>query len=141
MEVTLQTDDLTAERFNELRAAVGWETYPAEQAALALLRGLHDVVAYQDGRAIGMGRLVGDGALYWYIQDVVVLPELQGLHVGRRIIEALMHYVETHSLPQTTVTVGLMAAQGKEAFYRKLGFIERPEDTLGAGMTKKVTAG
>ncbi|MCR5501527.1 MAG: GNAT family N-acetyltransferase [Lachnospiraceae bacterium] len=27
---------------------------------------------------VGMGRLVGDGVMYWYLQEIVVLPEYQG---------------------------------------------------------------
>lgn len=30
--------------------------------------------------------------------------------------------------------VNLMAAKGKEPFYKKFGFIERPNDKHGAGM-------
>jgi hypothetical protein len=31
--------------------------------------------------------------------------------------------------------VNLMAAQGKEGFYKKFGFAERPNDGHGAGMS------
>jgi len=34
--------------------------------------------------------------------------------------------------------IGLMAAKGKERFYKKYGFIERPNDNLGAGMIKTI---
>ena len=32
------------------------------------------------------------------------------------------------------VKMCLLAAKGKEPFYEKLGFVERPNDRLGAGM-------
>jgi len=32
----------------------------------------------------------------------------------------------------------LCASKGKESFYKKLGFVERPVGALGAGMTKRV---
>ena len=34
-----------------------------------------------------MGRLVGDGAMYWYLQEIVVLPEYQRQGIGAQLIE------------------------------------------------------
>jgi hypothetical protein len=45
-----------------------------------------------------------------------------------------MDYAMKESMPGTNVTIGLMSAKGKEAFYQKLGFYERPNDHEGAGM-------
>ena len=39
-----------------------------------------------------------------------------------------------NSLPGTCVSLNLMSAKGKEAFYEKLGFKRRPSETDGAGM-------
>ena len=41
--------------------------------------------------------------------------------------------------PGYKVKMGLMAAQGKEPFYRKFGFEERPNGRLGAGMDQWFT--
>jgi hypothetical protein len=35
--------------------------------------------------------------------------------------------------------INLMAARGKEGFYKKFGFIERPNDEKGAGMSQWAT--
>jgi hypothetical protein len=51
-------------------------------------------------------------------------------------MEHIMQHIEKSSLPGTTVTVGLMAAKGKDAFYEKLGFVARPSEIYGAGMIK-----
>jgi hypothetical protein len=37
------------------------------------------VVLERDGDAVGCGRVVGDGGVYFYVQDVIVVPGLQGL--------------------------------------------------------------
>lgn len=37
-------------------------------------KSLFDVSVICDGKVIGMGRLVGDGAMYWYLQEIIVLP-------------------------------------------------------------------
>jgi GNAT superfamily N-acetyltransferase len=87
---------------------------------------------------VGMGRLVGDGYLYFYVQDVIVEPKYQGLGIGKEIMTYISRYIETNGLPGTSVTVGLMSAMGKEGFYEKLGFTARPNEGYGAGMMKYV---
>ena len=139
MEVKLYGNCLTAENVIVLRKSVGWDAFSKLQIEQAIKNGIYSVAAMHNENVVGMGRLVGDGIMYWYIQDVIVLPEYQGKNIGKSIIEKLLKYVEANSLPKTTTTVGLMAAKGKEAFYKKLGFIERPNDEAGAGMVKKLT--
>lgn len=139
MEVKLYGNCLTAEDVIMLRKSVGWDSFPKMQIEHALKNGIYSVTAMHNENVVGMGRLVGDGIMYWYIQDVIVLPECQGKNIGKSIIEKLLKYIEANSLPRTTTTVGLMAAKGKEGFYKKLGFIERPNDEAGAGMVKKLT--
>lgn len=137
MNIPLIDNILTAEDYIYLRSEVGFSKTPLEQTQRALMNGLFSVVAECDGKIVGMGRLVGDGVMYWYIQDVAVLPEYQGKGIGKVIVQRLMQYVEENSIPGTYTTIGLMAAKGKDSFYEKLGFISRPNETCGAGMIKR----
>ena len=73
-----------------------------------------------------MGRSVSDGFMYWYVQDVHVNPQYQGKGIGKEIMRYLEQFVERNRLPETFVTIGLVAAKGKEGFYEKLGYIARP---------------
>ena len=50
------------------------------------------------------------------------------------IVEKLLDYIKDNSIPNSRVTVGLMAAKGKEEFYQKLGFRIRPNEEEGNGM-------
>lgn len=138
MNINFYNNGLTADDFILLRNSTTWGVPPKTQIENSLNKSLYSVVAKDNDRTVGMGRLVGDGFMYWYIQDVIVLPEYQGKNIGRSIIENLLNYVKTNSLPENTVTVGLMAAKGKEGFYKKLGFIERPDDVLGCGMIQNI---
>ena len=96
------------------------------------------ITAFCEGTAVAMGRLVGDGAMYWYIQDMAVLPEYQGKGIGKSIVERLLQHVYSCTPNGTFTTVGLMAAQGKEGFYEKLGFQAMPNAGSGAGMTRYI---
>lgn len=140
MDIQLMENVLKPEDFISLRVAAGFIETPLQQAENALRNGLFSVVAICDETVIGMGRLVGDGIMYWYIQDVVVLPEYQGNGIGKAIIKMLINYAENNSLPETKATIGLMAAKDKESFYEKLGFSSRPNNSSGAGMTMKFIA-
>ena len=54
----------------------------------------------QAADVVGMGRIVGDGAIYFYIQDVAVKPEHQGRGVGRQIMEHLLAYLQAQAPPK-----------------------------------------
>lgn len=138
IHIDLVDNELNTEDFVRLRVEAGFMKTPLPQAECALKNGLFAVTAIHDGKVIGMGRLVGDGAMYWYLQEIVVSPEYQGLGIGTRIVNRLINHVKESALPGSKVTVGLMAAEGKERFYEKLGFYGRPNDNCGAGMDMRL---
>ena len=114
---------LKAEDFVRLKVAVGlWIDRPLQQAEKALENGLFNVSAICEGKVVGMGRLVGDGAMYWYLQEIIVLPEYQGKGIGKSIVNRLIEHIKSAAIPGTKVDVGLTAVKGKESFYEKFGF-------------------
>ena len=78
MCISIQQDALTAELYVSVRDAVGFCHYDREDARMALDGGLYSVVAYVDGQVAGIGRVVGDGRIAFFIKDLVVLPQYQG---------------------------------------------------------------
>jgi GNAT superfamily N-acetyltransferase len=128
------TDGLpTPADYNRLRQKVAWGEYDESVIAAALPRSLYAVCAWAGEELVGMARVIGDGGLVYYIQDLIVLPEHQGRGIGSAMMARLMAYVAAHASPNTIV--GLMAARGKEPFYERYGFTARPTERLGAGMT------
>lgn len=63
---------LTAEDFVRLKVANGFLDRPLDQVEKALKNGLFNVSAICNDQVVGMGRLVGDGAMYWYLQETIV---------------------------------------------------------------------
>jgi GNAT superfamily N-acetyltransferase len=119
--------------YNRLRKAVGWGGYGEALIAEALPCSLYCVCAHMDGRIVGMARVIGDGGLVYYIQDVIVEPGLQGQGLGTQLMERVMAYLCSHA--EESAIIGLMAAVGREPFYERYGFTQRPNSRLGAGMT------
>jgi ribosomal protein S18 acetylase RimI-like enzyme len=121
----------TAEEYQKLREAVGWGNVDFEATEVGLHNSLFSVCIIYNykNNVIGCGRLIGDGGIYFYIQDVIVLPEFQGKGIGKRIMASIMDYLKACAPPN--VFVGLMAAKGVSRFYERYDFMERPADAPG----------
>jgi len=121
---------ISLQEYQDLRMSVGWwETDPVATKN-ALENSLYSVVVVTDDRTIGIGRVIGDNGLYYYIQDLIVHPDFQSKGIGRRIMEMLKGYIEDNAKPGAFIA--LMAAKGLEAYYKEFGFQPRPIE--GPGM-------
>ena len=134
MSVTLSTACPGTEQFIAMRAACGWGEISEDMAERALGQAVATVTAHDGETLIGFGRVVGDGALYFYVQDVIVAPSYRGQGIAFSIVTRLLD--EIAPLTGPGATIGLMAAKGVEPLYEKLGFLRRPTNRTGAGMTK-----
>lgn len=131
--IELKENVLKPEDFVRLRVATGFADIPIAHATRALENGLVNVSALYEGELVGMGRLVGDGAIYWYLQEIIVLPDYQGRGIGRLIVNHLIEYATVHSVTGKFTTIGGVSARGKEGFYQKLGF-----DVIPNGIKKTI---
>jgi len=128
-------DKISVSDYNSLRAAVGWSTISEAQAQTGINNSAYLVAAYVSGKAIGIARLITDGGYIGFIADVIVLPEYQRKNIGSTMISMIIEYIHTNLNVGDSLYVGLMAVKGKEGFYKRFGFEERPNDNVGAGMT------
>lgn len=119
----------TIEEYQKLREAVEWGNVDPEATEIGLQNSLFSVCVIFKNEVIGCGRVIGDGGIYFYIQDIIVLPEFQGKGIGKRIMNAVMNYLKEHA--HLNAFIGLMAAKGVSKFYEKYGFTERPPDRPG----------
>ena len=121
------------EEFIQLRQLVRWGIPGRDVIVKALPNSLYCICAVADAEIIGMARIIGDGGLAYYIQDVIIKPEYQRQGIGTALMNKIMEYIRVHAKNNTVI--GLMAAKGKEPFYERYGFTVRPNDNLGSGMT------
>lgn len=132
--IIFKENSLDVDTYLALRKSVKWKKLSYEQAKKALENSLYTVCAYEFDRPVGMGRIVGDGAVICYIQDLVVSPDAQAAGIGGQIVEMLIEHVEGLRMEGTEMMLDLMCAKGREMFYEKHGFIARPTENLGPGM-------
>lgn len=111
----------TNSEHRQIAEAVGWSgSFDWQTLPLSLEASLFGVVAVVGAQVVGMGRLVGDGVKYFYIQDVAVLPDYQGQGVGKAIIDRLMLHV-AQTAPSAAF-VGLFSTEEATEVYASRGF-------------------
>lgn len=73
------------------------------------------IFVFDENKLVGFGRALSDGAYQAALYDIAVVPEYQGLGIGRMIVKGLLERIPS-------CNVILYAAVGKEKFYQKLNF-------------------
>jgi len=132
----VKTNVIYPDLFLELYQSVGWEAPDLDQITTALEHSYATFCAYDGDWAVGMARLLGDGAMSFYIKDFAVRPEYQGKGVGRLLMNAMEEYIRSQLPDGWAVSLELISSKGREPFYEKFGFEQRPCDWDGAGMFK-----
>lgn len=110
------------EDYVRLRTAVELPAGSVEAARRGLAATWAGVLATTDeGNTVGMGRLIGDGALFLQVVDMVVLPEHQRAGLGGRILTRLLDRAR-HDAPEAFVSlIGDPPGQG---LYRRHDFVD-----------------
>lgn len=124
----------TIDDFSSLRRKAGWGEIDIDMARNSLAHSLFHVAVYDLSVLVGMGRVVGDGFMYFYIQDVIVDSDYQGQGIGHILMTKIECYLL--EVAKKGSTIGLLAAKGKEGFYTRYDYVQRPNNALGNGMCK-----
>ena len=132
------TTMIQAEDYIRLRKAVGWTPISIRQAREGLVHTAYLCAATDNGTVVAMSRLLFDYGYVGYIADVIVLPEYQRQGIGSHMMGNILDWINTQIEPDDFVQINLAAAKGKEPFYRKFGFTDRPDAVSGAGMMKRI---
>ena len=130
--VVIEKDTLLPEEYIQLRIDAGWGNPEKEDVKTALEKSLIVFVKRINGKAVGAVRIVGDGKLCFYIQDLIVLRDLRKQGFATELMKEVIRYIGMVAAPNAFI--GLMAAKGLDSFYQKYGFISRPNDQMGPGM-------
>lgn len=73
------------------------------------------LAAWQDDRLVGLARVLTDGAYHSMLADLAVEPDVQGLGLGKRLIEEVMERCRGTELV-------LRDSDMSAGFYQRLGF-------------------
>ena len=106
--------------YRQLRTGAGLSAKTPEAAERGLAGSLFAVQIVCEGRAVGMGRVIGDGGCFYQVVDIAVLPAHQGKGLGKQIMSEIMRYLAEH-VPATGY-VSLIADGQANALYAQFGF-------------------
>lgn len=119
----------SVDEYCALRTTVNWSNVSREATERGLKHSLFAICVKYDDLVIGHGRVVGDGSMVFYIQDVIVHPDHQGQGIGSTIMEIILQYIRSQATEGSFV--GLMSAERAVGLYEKFGFSKRPENMPG----------
>jgi ribosomal protein S18 acetylase RimI-like enzyme len=118
----------TFDEYRDLCTSVNWQhAINFDAAPCSLENSLYGVVVLLDQVAVGMGRLVGDGVMYFYVQDVAIHPQHQRQGIGRQIMSALLDFIQRTA--HGPVFVGLFSTAEAQRLYEAFGFDARRDLT------------
>jgi GNAT superfamily N-acetyltransferase len=112
----------TVEEFEELIKAVGWKVQSVERTKAVLNAPVYAAVAEdkQTNKVIGCVLLLGDGASFYYVKDMMVHPDYQRKQIGTALMQRLNQWLETNA--SSDVFVGLHTGENLAPFYQQFGF-------------------
>ena len=125
---------IQTKEFCRLRESVGFQKLTVEQAETVLSNTQILVNAVNDGRTVGVVRVLTDFVTDAYITDVIVSPDFQGKGLGKQLVNEALERLKEHSVEEVKLACSLYANPGKESFYAKFDFQELPNDKYGYGM-------
>ncbi len=89
----------SSEDYRRLRVSAGLSAKSPEAAAAGLPNTLFAVLIRSNGQVVGMGRLVGDGGLFFQVVDIAVEPAHQGRGLGKAIVGKIVEHVRQTAKP------------------------------------------
>lgn len=115
IKITYDNIDIDWEKVSSIIEIAGLSSTDPETCKRAFLGSQITVFALDDKELIGVARALSDGIKQAAIYDVALLPDYQGLGVGRLLLDGIMS-----KLPGCNFI--LYSNPGKEGFYEKVGF-------------------
>lgn len=122
----------TTSEYNSLREIAGWGALDDESVTTALANSVYSVVASDNDKTIAFARVIGDGVLCFYIQEIIVHPEHQGRGIATEFMNHIFSYLNKNASKRSYI--GVFAGKNLEGFYEKYGFWKRPTSEMGHGM-------
>lgn len=120
------------DEYMTLYRSAGWDFSSPDAMMKGINGSLYSILVRSGSNTVGMGRIIGDGGRFFIMVDILVLPEYQNKGIGSAIVSKLVDWVKDNAPGNSRLW--LLAAEGRESFYERFGFVRRPAPGMGAGM-------
>ena len=108
-------------------AGMGEKVYAHAKTALA--GSLYTACLYDGEALVAFGRVVGDGAISFVVNDIMVHPSYRRQGLGDRIMSAIDEYFDQHAYTDSYIC--LIANQPADTLYLKHKFTYLPDYKCG----------
>lgn len=125
---------ISLEDYKRIRENVGWFQMKEEQMIKSLESSSYIISVVDNNKVVGMARCVSDDVYMAFIYDVSVCKEYQHQGIGKLIIENIIEYYKSISIPECPMQLCLLSVKGVEEFYKGQGFKIYPNMLNGSGM-------
>jgi len=115
-----------------LRRISGLSPKAEAAARIGLPNSYFGVVVRHEEAVIGMGRIIGDGGLFFQVVDIAVDPVHQGQGLGKAIVARLVDHLKTTAPP--TAYVSLIADGDASHLYSQYGFQPTAPRSIGMAL-------
>ncbi|MBE0338432.1 GNAT family N-acetyltransferase [Paenibacillus sp. 23TSA30-6] len=110
----------SVEEYRALRKEAGLTQITEAAAAKGLPNSLFGLTLRIGQELIGMGRVSGDGGVFFLVTDIAVKPSHQGKGYGRKLMEEIMAYLKREVPAGSFAT--LIADKPADRLYAQFGF-------------------
>jgi GNAT superfamily N-acetyltransferase len=118
--ITIVERKPTIAEYESVVASVGFRRHGHAAVEIALANTVFAVCAVEEEEVVGVGRIVGDGAISFLLTNIMVRPSHQRRGIGTRIVQSLCGLMETLSYKNMVLEV--VAQPELSHFYERLGF-------------------
>ena len=123
--------EIDVSEFIKIRQDLCWNDIPPSLIARAINGSMINISVFDNKKCIGVGRIVGDGALKGMLTDIMVLKEYQNKGVGKLIVKSLIKELEDMVSDGDCFQLEASPTANNRDFYIKCGLKYKPENQDG----------
>lgn len=117
--------------FVRIRKDLKWNDIPFTLVEKAINGSMFNISVFDNEKCIGVGRIVGDGALKGMLTDIMVLSEYHNKGIGRIIVESLIKELENSVKEGDCFQLEASPTASNRDFYIKCGLKYKPDNQDG----------
>jgi len=117
--------------FVRIREELKWNHIPANLVGRAINGSMINISVFDNNTCIGIGRIVGDGALKGMLTDIMVSPNYQKKGVGKLVVTSLIKELEDMVKGGECFQLEASPTASNREFYIKCGLKYKPENQDG----------
>ncbi len=119
----------TAEQYVNLRRSSGMGAKDIKNAKVAINNSLFIVSLWENNELIGLGRIIGDGAISYTVTDIMVHKKYQGQGYGKKIMGQIDNYFKENA--DNDAYIMLIANKPANKLYEKFNFVDVQPNSVG----------